>query len=85
MPTLSCSGCRWPKPRDWLPKWIGGSRADFDNKTSEPVFDDTLKTALGVSLNQSPFLNVLSDKVKKKAAFRWRLSCLVCNSFFSWF
>jgi tetratricopeptide (TPR) repeat protein len=25
------------------------------------VFDDTLKTALGVSLNQSPFLNVLSD------------------------
>ena len=35
--------------------------ADFDNKTSDPVFDDTLKTALSVSLNQSPFLNVLSD------------------------
>jgi eukaryotic-like serine/threonine-protein kinase len=35
--------------------------ADFDNKTGDPVFDDTLKTALGVSLNQSPFLNVLSD------------------------
>ena len=26
-----------------------------------PVFDDTLKTALNVSLRQSPFLNVLSD------------------------
>jgi eukaryotic-like serine/threonine-protein kinase len=34
--------------------------ADFDNKTGDPVFDDTLKTALSVSLNQSPFLNVLS-------------------------
>ena len=34
---------------------------DFDNKTGDPVFDDTLKTALSVSLNQSPFLNVLSD------------------------
>ena len=35
--------------------------ADFDNKTDDVVFDDTLKTALSVSLSQSPFLNVLSD------------------------
>jgi eukaryotic-like serine/threonine-protein kinase len=35
--------------------------ADFDNKTGDPVFDDTLKTALSVSLSQSPFLNVLSE------------------------
>jgi eukaryotic-like serine/threonine-protein kinase len=35
--------------------------ADFDNKTGDAVFDDTLKTAFNVSLNQSPFLNVLSD------------------------
>jgi tetratricopeptide (TPR) repeat protein/predicted Ser/Thr protein kinase len=35
--------------------------ADFDNRTGDPVFDDTLKTALTVALNQSPFLNVLSD------------------------
>ncbi|MGA2743823.1 MAG: protein kinase [Candidatus Sulfotelmatobacter sp.] len=35
--------------------------ADFANSAGDPVFDDTLKTALGVSLNQSPFLNVLSD------------------------
>ena len=35
--------------------------ADFANSTGDPVFDDTLKTALAVSLNQSPFLNVVSD------------------------
>ena len=35
--------------------------ADFANTTGDPVFDDTLKTALTVSLNQSPFLNVVSD------------------------
>jgi serine/threonine protein kinase/tetratricopeptide (TPR) repeat protein len=35
--------------------------ADFDNKTGDVVFDDTLKTALTVALNQSPFLNVLPD------------------------
>ena len=34
---------------------------DFANNTGDPVFDDTLKTALTVSLRQSPFLNVLSD------------------------
>ena len=35
--------------------------ADFTNTTGDAVFDDTLKTALNVSLRQSPFLNVLSD------------------------
>jgi len=35
--------------------------ADFANSTGEVVFDDTLKTALTVALNQSPFLNVLSE------------------------
>src|SRR6516164_9780742 len=35
--------------------------ADFDNRTGEPVFNDTLKTALNVSLRQSPFLNVPSE------------------------
>jgi Tfp pilus assembly protein PilF len=34
---------------------------DFTNITGDAVFDDTLKTALDVSLRQSPFLNVLSD------------------------
>ena len=35
--------------------------ADFANSTGDAVFDDTLKTALNVSLRQSPFLSVLSD------------------------
>ncbi len=35
--------------------------ADFENKTGDEVFDDALKQALGVSLRQSPYLNVLSD------------------------
>jgi DNA-binding winged helix-turn-helix (wHTH) protein len=39
---------------------------DFANSTGDPIFDDTLKQALTVSLRQSPFLNVLSDgKVSK--------------------
>jgi eukaryotic-like serine/threonine-protein kinase len=35
--------------------------ADFANSTGDPVFDDALKTALSISLGQSPFLNVLPD------------------------
>jgi DNA-binding winged helix-turn-helix (wHTH) protein len=35
--------------------------ADFANSTGDAVFDDTLKTALNVSLRQSPFLNLLPD------------------------
>jgi DNA-binding winged helix-turn-helix (wHTH) protein/tetratricopeptide (TPR) repeat protein len=41
--------------------------ADFSNSTGDVVFDDTLKTALNVSLRQSPFLNVLSDSEIAKA------------------
>ncbi len=35
--------------------------SDFANSTGDAVFDDTLKTALSVALNQSPFLNVLPE------------------------
>jgi tetratricopeptide (TPR) repeat protein len=35
--------------------------SDFTNTTGDAIFDNTLKTALNVSLRQSPFLNVLSD------------------------
>jgi tetratricopeptide (TPR) repeat protein len=35
--------------------------ADFDNRTGDAVFDDTLKTALSISLRQSPFLKLLAD------------------------
>jgi tetratricopeptide (TPR) repeat protein len=38
--------------------------SDFDNKTGDNVFDDTLKQGLSVQLEQSPFLDLLSeDKV----------------------
>jgi DNA-binding winged helix-turn-helix (wHTH) protein/tetratricopeptide (TPR) repeat protein len=36
--------------------------SDFDNKTGDAVFDDTLKQGLSVQLEQSPFLNLLSDR-----------------------
>jgi Flp pilus assembly protein TadD len=35
--------------------------ADFANSTGDPVFDDTLKQALAISLRQSPFLELLPD------------------------
>jgi hypothetical protein len=34
----------------------------FDNKTGDSVFDDTLKQGLSVQLEQSPFLDLLSDR-----------------------
>jgi tetratricopeptide (TPR) repeat protein len=36
--------------------------ADFVNTTGEPVFDGTLKVALAVALEQSPFLKVFPDQ-----------------------
>ena len=36
--------------------------ADFDNKTGDPVFDDTLRQGLSVELQQSPFLSLISDQ-----------------------
>jgi serine/threonine protein kinase/Tfp pilus assembly protein PilF len=35
---------------------------DFTNTTNDSVFDGTLKQALAVDLEQSPFLNILSDR-----------------------
>ena len=35
--------------------------ADFDNKTGDPVFDDTLKQGLTIQLEQSPFLALISQ------------------------
>ncbi|MGC2095060.1 MAG: hypothetical protein WA646_00845, partial [Candidatus Sulfotelmatobacter sp.] len=40
--------------------------ADFANSTGDAIFDDTLKTALTVSLQQSPFLSVLPDSTVAK-------------------
>jgi eukaryotic-like serine/threonine-protein kinase len=36
--------------------------ADFENRTGDAVFDDALKQGLAVQLQQSPFLNVVSDQ-----------------------
>ena len=35
--------------------------SDFDNKTGDPVFDDTLKQGLSVELAQSPFLSLIPE------------------------
>ena len=36
--------------------------ADFTNNTGESVFDDILKQALAIQMEQSPFLNILSEQ-----------------------
>ena len=36
--------------------------ADFENRTGDPVFDDTLRQGLSVELQQSPFLSLISDQ-----------------------
>src|SRR5579864_4801471 len=36
--------------------------ADISNKTGEAAFDGSLREALGVSLAQSPYLNVVSEE-----------------------
>ena len=36
--------------------------SDFDNKTHDAVFDDTLKQGLSIQLEQSPFLYLISER-----------------------
>jgi tetratricopeptide (TPR) repeat protein len=36
--------------------------AGFDNRTGDPVFDDTLRQGLAVQLEQSPFLGLVSER-----------------------
>jgi eukaryotic-like serine/threonine-protein kinase len=36
--------------------------AEFENKTGDPVFDDTLRQGLSVQLQQSPFLSLIPDQ-----------------------
>jgi tetratricopeptide (TPR) repeat protein len=40
--------------------------ADFTNKTGDPVFDETLRQGLAVQLQQSPFLNLVSEERIRK-------------------
>ncbi len=47
--------------------------ADFINTTGDPVFDGTLKQALAVQLEQSPFLNLLPEsKIREGLRFMGR-------------
>jgi len=47
--------------------------SDFINTTGDPVFDDTLKQALAVNLEQSPFLNVFPEaRVRQTLSFMGR-------------
>ncbi|MGA8619453.1 MAG: serine/threonine-protein kinase [Candidatus Sulfotelmatobacter sp.] len=41
--------------------------ADFINTTGDAVFDGTLKQALAVQLEQSPYLNIVPDQTVRKA------------------
>jgi serine/threonine protein kinase len=61
----SCLGVYWylhHRPAARLSEQDTIVLADFTNTTGDPVFDETLKQALRVQLEQSPFLNVLSDQ-----------------------
>jgi eukaryotic-like serine/threonine-protein kinase len=47
--------------------------ADFVNTTGDPVFDGTLKQALAVQLEQSPYLNLVADsKIREGLRFMGR-------------
>jgi DNA-binding winged helix-turn-helix (wHTH) protein/predicted Zn-dependent protease len=49
--------------------------ADFVNNTSDPVLEDALRQALLASLDQSPFLSILSDdKVREQLGYMGRLA-----------
>ena len=40
---------------------------DFTNTTGDPVFDDTLKQALAVKLEESPYLNIVPERQVQEA------------------
>ena len=47
--------------------------ADFVNTTGDPVFDGTLKQALAVQLEQSPYLNIVPEsKIRDTLRFMGR-------------
>jgi len=52
----------WTRPAHALTEKDTILLTDFRNTTDDAVFDDTLKQALAVNLEQSPFLNVFSEQ-----------------------
>jgi eukaryotic-like serine/threonine-protein kinase len=68
MSTLFALGIYWRSQR--RPKLTERDTivlADFDNRTGDPVFDETLRLSLSAQLEQSPFLNLLSDQRARQA------------------
>jgi tetratricopeptide (TPR) repeat protein len=54
--------------------------ADFDNKTGDTVFDDTLKQGLSVQLGQSPFLALISERRVNETLKLMGMKALNCIS-----
>jgi tetratricopeptide (TPR) repeat protein len=63
LPGLIAGGWYWrSRPSGRLGEKDTIVLSDFTNTTGDTVFDDTLKEALAIQLEQSPFLNVLSGE-----------------------
>ena len=59
---LTVAGCYWrARKTPVLTEKDTIVLADFDNKTGDAVFDDTLKQGLAIQLEQSPFLDLVSE------------------------
>ncbi len=70
---LAIAGLYWQRQHVTRPSEGTLVLADFANTTGDSVFDHTLRQALRVQLEQSPFLNVLSDtKVSQQLQFMKR-------------
>jgi eukaryotic-like serine/threonine-protein kinase len=64
----ACGACYWrSRGNQRLTEKDSILLADFVNTTGDPVFDGTLKQALAVQLEQSPYLNIVPDQTIRKA------------------
>ncbi len=70
---LAAAATWWLRPARALAETDVIVLADLENKTDDPVFDGTLKQALAVKLEESPFLNVLPEaQVRETLGFMSR-------------
>src|SRR6202008_4365494 len=60
--TLATAGCFYLYRAPTLTEKDTIVLADFENSTGDPVFDDTLRQGLSVELQQSPLLNLMTDR-----------------------
>jgi len=62
----SLTGVQAPAPAGVKPPQNGARDlilvADIENKTGDPVFDETIKQALLLHLAQSPFLDLVTER-----------------------